>query len=220
MKEDRRKFVRSLVIPSLFILIVIAIKLIEVVFDLNFITFGIYPRELFGMLGIFTAPLIHSDFNHIVSNIFALLILGTSIEYFYCESSKPTLVGSYFLTGILVWVFARSSFHIGASGIVYSLASFLFFSGILKRDKRSFTLSLLVIFLYSGLVVGLFPIKEGISWESHLIGGIVGLIMAILFRKRDKFKRYIWETEVTSEDIRNLEISYTEGYQGEKKQFN
>lgn len=217
MKENRRKFTKSLVIPSLFILIVILIKLIEVIFNLNFITYGLYPRNLHGIFGIFTAPLIHSDFNHIISNVFPLFVLGTSIEYFYSESSKPTLIISYFLTGTLVWVFARPSFHVGASGIVYTLASFLFFRGVIKRDKRSITLSLLVIFLYSGLVIGLFPIKEGVSWESHLIGGIVGLILAVVFRKKDNFKKYDWETEDTIEDIRKLEVSYTKGYQGEKE---
>ncbi len=214
MTEEKTKFIRSLYIPVFFVVLITCIKIIEVIFNFNFIPLGLYPRTIHGLLGVITSPLIHSNFDHLYSNALPLLILGISINYFYQESSKKVFFISYFLTGFLVWIFARSSYHIGASGIVYALVSFLFFSGIIKKDKRSITLSLLVVFLYGGLAYGVFPIKEGISWESHLIGGIVGFIIAVIFRKKDIYKKYDWEDEMLDEDVKNLEVSYKKGYQG------
>ena len=214
MTEDKTKFIQSLYIPASFVLVVIVIKITESLLGISFIKLGLYPRTIPGSLGIITSPLLHSNIEHLFSNVIPLLVLGVSIEYFYLESSRKVFLISYFLTGFLVWAFARESYHIGASGVVYALVSFLFFSGILKRDKRSITLSLLVVFLYGGLVYGVFPTKEGISWESHLIGGIVGLVAAIVFRKKDVYILYNWDKEELKEDIRNLEISYKKGYQG------
>lgn len=218
MTEEKSKFIQSLYIPTSFVLIIIIVKIIESIFSISFINFGLYPRTIPGMLGIITSPLLHSNIDHLFSNILPLLVLGVSIEFFYPESSKKVFSISFVLTGILVWIFARESYHIGASGVAYALFSFLFFSGILKRDKKSITLSLLVVFLYGGLIYGIFPLKEGISWESHLIGLIVGLFAALFFRKKDIYKRYSWENEALEEDVRALEVSYKKGYQGKTEE--
>lgn len=218
MTKEKRKFFKSIILPATFILLIIVIKILEVIFELNFISLSLYPRNPKSLLGIITSPLIHKNFEHLFSNIFPLMFLGISINYFYKESSKKVFLISYIITGFFVWVFARESFHIGASGIVYALVSFLFFSGIIKKDKRSITLSLLVVFLYGGLIYGIFPIKEGVSWESHLIGGLVGMVTAIVYRKKDLYKKYNWEKEELRESIRDLEVSYKKGYQGETKE--
>ena len=217
MTEEKRKFIRCSILPSSFVLVILFIKTVELLFGISFITNGLYPRTVHGLLGIITSPLIHSNIDHMYSNVIPLLILGVSIEFFYQESSKKVFLFSYLFTGFFVWIFARGSYHVGASGIVYALVSFLFFSGIFKKDKRSITLSLLVIFLYGGLAYGIFPTKEGISWESHLIGGIIGMTIAYILRKKDIYKKYDWEEETTKEDVRNLEVSYKKGYQGESK---
>lgn len=218
MTEEKSKFIQSLLIPTSFVLFIIFVKAIESILGISLINFGLYPRTIYGLLGILTSPLLHSNIEHLFSNVFPLLVLGVSIEFFYTESSKKVFLISYVLTGILVWMFARESYHVGASGIAYALFSFLFFSGILKRDKRSITLSLLVVFLYGGLIYGIFPIKEGISWESHLIGLIVGLFTALIFRKKDIYKRYEWEDEILEENVRNLEVSYKKGYLGKTEE--
>ncbi|NOX64597.1 MAG: rhomboid family intramembrane serine protease [Chlorobi bacterium] len=217
MTEEKTKFIRSLYLPVSFVLLITIIKVVEVIFGYSFIPFGLYPRTLHGLLGIITSPLIHANFDHLYSNAIPLLVLGVSINYFYQESSKKVFLISYFLTETLVWIFARGSYHIGASGIVYALVSFLFFSGIIKKDKRAITLSLLVVFLYGGLAYGVFPVKEGISWESHLLGGLVGIFMAFLFKKKDIYKRYDWEDEELEEDVKNLEVSYKKGYQADSE---
>jgi membrane associated rhomboid family serine protease len=83
----------------------------------------------------------------------------------------------------LVWLFARPVYHVGASGIIYGLLGFLFFSGIFRRDNRSIAIALLITFLYGGLIWGVLPGARGISWESHLFGGISGIVIAFIFQK-------------------------------------
>ena len=104
---------------------------------------------------------------------------------------KKVFVICYFLTNVLVWLFARPSLHIGASGIVYGIAFFLIFYGFFKKDFKSLLISLIIIFFYGGLVYGLFPNQPGISWESHLIGAIVGGYTAMNFAQI-KSKRIFW----------------------------
>lgn len=208
MSEERKKFLDSLKMPVLFLFLILIVELAKYISNNSFVQLGILPREISGLVGILTAPLVHSNIEHLFSNAIPLLVLGTSIYYFYPESSKNVIPEVYLFTNIFVWFFARESYHIGASGIVYGLASFLFFSGVIKKDRRAITLALLTSFLYGGLVIGVFPIKEGVSWESHLFGFLVGLVLAVLFRKKDPFKKYDWEDEELEEDIRNIEISH------------
>ncbi len=208
MFEEKKKFLSSIKFPFLFLFFIISVEIIGYLFDFNFIQLGILPRKVFGLVGIFTAPIIHSSLEHLYSNAIPLFVLGTSIFYFYPTSSKQVVVIIYLLTNILVWIFARESYHIGASGIVYGLFSFLFFSGVFKKDKRAITLSVLTIFIYGGMAYGIFPTKEGISWESHLFGFITGIFTAYIFRKKDIYKKYDWEDEKLDVDVRELKISH------------
>ncbi len=208
MLEENRKFFNSIKFPVLFLFIVISLNITEFIFNINFIQFGILPRTAKGLVGILTAPLIHSNVKHLYSNAIPIFVLGTSIFYFYSQSSKKVLSIIYFLTNSLVWIFARESYHIGASGLVYGMFSFLFFSGIIRKDRRATTLSLLTIFIYGGIIYGIFPTKEGISWESHLFGFIAGIFVAYLFRKKDIYKKYDWEDEELDVDVRKLKISH------------
>jgi len=210
--EEKKKFRRALTPVLIFLALIWLIKIFEVVFDYKLVFLGLYPHKVSGLIGIFTAPLIHGDFNHLFSNSLPLLILGTTILYFYPASAKPVIAGVYLLPGIFVWFFGRASFHIGASGMLYGFVTFLFFSGVLKRDKRSVALSLIVTFLYGGLIWGVLPIKEGLSWEYHLFGAIWGIIFAIVYRKKDKFKQYDWEDEEDDVPPEKLEISYDKEY--------
>ena len=91
--------------------------------------FGIHPREWIGLPGILVAPLLHADFNHLLANSLPLLVLGTTIFHLYPYSAFRVLPAVYLGPGILVWLFARGGNHIGASGIVYGLVSFVFFAG-------------------------------------------------------------------------------------------
>lgn len=208
MSKEKKKFIASIKFPFLFLFIISILEIISAYFSLSFVQLGIHPREAAGLLGIFTAPLIHSNLEHLYSNAIPLFVLGTSIFYFYPTSSKKITIIVYIFTNVLVWIFARDSYHIGASGIVYGLFSFLFFSGVFRKDKRAITLSVLTIFLYGGMVYGIFPTKEGVSWESHLFGFIIGILTAYLFKEQDVYKKYDWEDEELDVNVRELKISH------------
>jgi len=168
-----------------FIVLLWLIKFLGSQLGTSFYYLGIYPHETRGLTGIITSPFIHNDYEHLFNNTIPIFVLGTAIFYFYSDIAFRVIGWSWLLTGLLVWIAGRESWHIGASGLIYSLASFLFFSGILRKDLRLMALSLLVVFLYGSMVWGMFPLIDiHVSWESHMLGAGAGLILAILYRKK------------------------------------
>lgn len=165
-----------------FVALLWLIKMVEWALAIDFGVFGIHPRTLEGTFGIITGPLIHGNFMHLLSNSFPLILLGVGIFYFYGPIAVPVFLWIYFMTGISVWAFARDAYHIGASGIVYGLVAFLFFSGLFRRDVRSIAIAFIVMFLYGGMFYGILPTDPGISWESHLLGSFTGIVCAFYFR--------------------------------------
>jgi len=202
-KESHQfKFSNStLAIPLYFVLLLWLIFWIEIKFGFNFNKYGIYPRTLIGLRGILFSPFIHSDIKHLFNNSIPLFVLLFSLIYFYKKVALKVFLYGVLLSGLLTWVIARKANHIGASGIIYLLFSFIFFSGIIRKNYRLIAVSLIVIFLYGSMVWYLFPVKEEISWEGHLSGFITGLIFAFIYRKTglQKFK-YNWEKENYEED--------------------
>ena len=172
------------VIPALLVVGLWMIYWFEIKFDFNFNKYGVYPRSFKGLRGVFLSPFIHSNTNHLFSNSIPLFVLLSSLFYFYREVALKILIFGTILSGFLTWAIARESYHIGASGIVYLLFSFVFFSGIIKKHYRLVALSLIIIFLYGSMIWYVLPIKEGISWEGHLSGFLIGLIFAFWYRKR------------------------------------
>ncbi len=210
------KFYYSVFIPLTFPVVMWMVYLISLSLNLDLGRMGILPRDMIGILGIISGPIVHANFSHLLSNTMPLLILGWAIFFFYSKVSYKSFIVIYVLTGLFVWLFARQVYHIGASGIVYGLVSFLFFSGIFRRDNKSIAIALIVTFLYGGIVWGVLPGQKGISWESHLFGGIAGIITAFIFRKIDPQKKYDWEDEEDDFDVDELEVSYDP----EKNKFN
>jgi membrane associated rhomboid family serine protease len=143
---------------------------------------GLFPRSVSGMKGLLFAPLLHGDWEHLFSNTLPLLALGWGLFYFYRKVAVFVFLIIYFIPNVLVWAFARPSYHIGASGIVYGLALFLFTGGLLRKNAGLMALSLLIALFYGSLIWGVLPVENGISWEAHLAGGVVGFICALLFK--------------------------------------
>jgi membrane associated rhomboid family serine protease len=179
---EYKRFILSLVPPAIILFLIWLVKIIEVVDGLDLYYFGIFPRRISGMLGIIVSPFIHANFNHLINNSVPFFFLLAAIFYFYQKVAWRVLFYSYLLTGVIVWFIARPSYHIGASGLVYSFASFLFVSGIVRRNINLLAISLLVIFLYGSMVWGIFPYRPDMSWESHLVGLTIGVMMAIYYR--------------------------------------
>ena len=203
-----KDLIKRLLIPLIFPLLLWLIQLVSYFFNINLYKLGVLPRNINGIIGIVTSPLIHGSFSHLISNTFPLIVLGLSIFYFYPKVAYKVFIIIYLGTETLVWIFAREVYHIGASGIIYGFISFVFFSGVFRKDNRSIALALVVVFLYGGLIWGVLPIQEGVSWESHLFGGIVGIISAFMFRKVDPPKQYEWEEEESDTPVEKLEVSY------------
>ena len=168
-------------VPLLFILGLWLIHSMVVIFNLNVAMYALVPRRTHGLAGILTSPLLHSDWGHLFNNSFPLFVTGSMMYFFYRKAALPALIIIYLLTGLAVWVFGHNGYHIGASGVAYGMVSFIFWSGIFRRNIESIILALIVVMLYSGMIVGVFPDEPGISWESHLFGAIMGLLTAILF---------------------------------------
>ncbi|MFO1412671.1 MAG: rhomboid family intramembrane serine protease [Burkholderiales bacterium] len=164
--------------------------------------FGVAPRTLPGLFGVLAAPLLHADFAHLLSNALPIAIAGTALLFLYPDSSRVVLPAIYLGPGVAVWLFGRESIHIGASGLVYGLVSYVFVAGLLRRDRRAIAASLLVAFLYGALVWGVLPIKVGVSWETHLAAAAIGVVLAFALRARDvpPRKRYSWEDEPAGAD--------------------
>lgn len=184
-QTEHMKFRYAVYIVISFVLLLWIVKAIEIAADISLASLGVLPRTLKGAIGIFTGPLIHGDIYHLISNTLPILMLGILLFYFYQKIAIEIFIWIYFVTGFWTWMIARNAYHIGASGIVYGLAAFLFFSGILRRSRPLMTVSGIIILLYGGMVYGIFPgaVSFNVSWESHLMGAIVGIILAFLFRK-------------------------------------
>ncbi len=196
MKEDKKRFYYSAIFPLFFLFILWTIKIAEVLLNVDLAFLGIFPLRAKGLIGIITAPLIHSDFGHLTANSVPILILGTGLFYFYNKVAFKVFFLSYLIANIWIWFGARQAYHIGASGLVYSFASFLFFSGMIQKNIRLMAISLLVVFLYGSMVWGVLPIQPHISWESHLMGAIAGMVLAFYYRELGpKRKKYSWEIE-------------------------
>ena len=165
------------------ILIIWVVFLIDNYYNLDLNRFGIIPRTKNGLVGIIASPFLHANMLHIVSNTIPLFILSLLTLIFYKRIASNVFIFSVIISGTLVWLFARPSIHIGASSLIYALASFLFFMGLFHRSFLSLIIGAGVAFLYGGLVWGVFPTNPYISWEGHLSGAIAGLLIAYTFRK-------------------------------------
>lgn len=171
----------ALRIPFLFIAALWGIHLLHQFMPLFFM--GIQPREIAGLPGILTAPLVHGSIGHLASNSVPLFVLLVMLMYFYRGIALKVTGMIWLLTGIAVWVLAKPAWHIGASGVIYGLVTFIFWSGVFRRSFRSIILAFIITVLYSGMVLGILPDdSKPISWESHLYGALVGIFVAFYYR--------------------------------------
>lgn len=179
-----RSIFGSSVVPFRVVFLMWLAFFLEYVYNWPLSYLGIHPRTVIGLVGIFTAPLIHGNLSHLISNTVPLIFLGSTLFFFYQRIGGAVFFRAYFWTNILVWLFARPANHIGASGVVYGLAFFLIFFGIFRRDMISILISVLTLLLYGGVFYGVLPTDPNVSWESHLAGALVGLTSAITFSSK------------------------------------
>ena len=214
MQDEQKRILRSLVIPGIFVFLMWLVKIFEVIFKTDLEVYGLTPLTWRGLPGILFAPLLHTNFSHLSANTLPFFFLGGLLFFFYRPIAWKIFCLIWFTTGLWVWFFARGdSVHVGASGVVYGLASFLFLSGILRRDSRLLAITLLIAFLYGGLVWGIFPQlfpHQPISWESHLMGLLAGIVLAVYYRNSGP-RREIYKWEDEEEGDENEEENNDEG---------
>lgn len=202
IEQNYFRFSNSVVVaPLLAVITIWSVYWIELRFQMNWNDYGVYPRTVQGIRGILFSPFIHASLEHLYNNTIPLAVLMASLFYFYRNIAARTLLLGIFFSGLLTWVIGRPSYHIGASGVIYFLASFIFFKGMITRYYRLVALSLMVVFIYGSLLWYIFPIKEGISWEGHLGGFLTGLALAYILKAPvPSSKKFAWEHEDYNEE--------------------
>jgi len=184
---EERSILGSAVVPLRVVFFMWLSFLLEFVYGWPLSNLGIQPRTLIGLVGIFTAPLVHGNLSHLISNTVPLIFLGTAMFYFYPRIAGKVFFRAYFWTNILVWLFVfRQGPHIGASGLVYGIAFFLIFFGLFRRDFLSILISVLTLLLYGGVFYGVLPTDPRVSWESHFAGALVGITSAVTFSSKKR----------------------------------
>lgn len=182
MSEEKKRFIYSLVFPGFFLLLLWTVKFFEISMELSFVEGGVYPRRWSGLQGILFSPMIHGDWKHLLDNSMPVLLLSVALFYFYRDIAYKIWGLIYFMGGILLWGVGREAYHIGASGLIYGLAAFLFLSGLIRRVRNLTAISLLVVFWYGSMVWGLLPFDFEVSFEAHITGGVSGVVLAIIYR--------------------------------------
>lgn len=197
MNDNQFKFSTSVVgLPVLFVLLLWIVYWIQIRFDFDFYKNGIYPRDFSGLQGVIFSPFIHENLDHLYNNSIPLLILLAAMPFFYPKQTFGVIVYGILLSGFITWLIGRSNFHIGASGLIYVLVSFIFFKGIQTKYYRLVALSLTVILVYGGMIWYVFPdVDQSISWEGHL-GGLIGGFLLTLYYKTPEYSKpiaYDWQ---------------------------
>lgn len=184
MKQDSHRILLTAVPPLLLLFMLYMIKLLETGTGWHFNHLGIYPMQARGLWGILCHPLLHADFKHLLANTVPLFVLSWCLFYFYRHIAYYIYIALWLGCGLLTFFLGQPGWHIGASGIIYGLAFFLFFSGILRKHIPLLAVSLLVVFLYGSIIWNMFPqfAKATTSWEGHLAGAITGTLCAVLFK--------------------------------------
>ncbi len=198
---ESKRLLLSAVIPATIVIAIVIVFLLQYTNIIVGYKLGIYPRQQSGLLGIALAPFLHSDWSHLLSNIVSLFILATGVFYFYRDLGILVLLVCWVVGGSLTWALGRDSFHIGASGLVYGLASFLFFSGVVRQNIQLLAVSLIVVIQYGSLVWGILPSLKEISFESHIYGGAAGFVLAIVLQnKGPRLPQNVWNRDFPDDD--------------------
>lgn len=209
-KQEIKEIIIAMMYPLLFVALLWIIYFASKHLPYNLALLGVHPLDVKGLIGIITAPLIHLDIGHIASNSTSLVVLGFGLCFLYKQKALPIFLFIYFASGLWGWFFARSGYHIGASGLIYGMFFFLITSAFLKREKRTIAFSLVITFLYGAIVWGFFPVffpEKNISWEIHTTGAVAGIIAAFYFKKEGP-QRPVPEDEPEDDDSDDDETAY------------
>lgn len=209
--NKRSSVIRALLVGLLVTLVPWLVFGYEQYYDVHLSEYGVLPRSLSHLYGIFTMPFLHADLQHILSNTPPLFILTSFLFYFYRRFFGWVFMYVYLLAGFWTWIIGRPDFHIGASGVIYGLTSYVFFSGVWSKNYRLSALSLLIVFLYGSIIWGIFPMEKHVSWEGHMSGFVAGFVLSIYYRKQlPGRKKYDWELADDKTEYVQVPVEETE----------
>ncbi|MGB3075504.1 MAG: rhomboid family intramembrane serine protease [Chitinophagales bacterium] len=204
-EEEKKRITVSMLIPLYFVSVLWLVYFTEYATGLDFSWLGILPRTFGGLGGIIFTPFLHGSFGHLLSNTVPLLVLGFGLIYFYRSIAYKVFLWIWFIDGFGVWILGRESYHIGASGLVYGMAAFLIFSGILRSNRRLLALSMAVVFVYGSLIWGMLPYIPDVSWEAHLFGFLAGVYFSVHYLRdgpaNDPLPEWMSETDDEKERL-------------------
>ncbi len=204
-KQERKKFFGSLVIPLIIVALMWLVKVFEASAGVSLSRWGLVPHSFNGLVGIITLPFLHSNWEHLLSNTIPILVLGTALYYCYPTLANRVLLITYLASGLITWCIGRpDTTHIGASALVYGLNLFLIVSGFIRGNRMLIVVSLIMVFLYGSFIWGMIPslaIPQNISWEGHLSGALIGVLLAIFLRKEGPQKEiHHWDEDDDDEN--------------------
>ncbi len=209
------KIVQAAIIPFILCALMIGVKLLEEHFDTSWYTFGLYPRRIQNLPGILFSPFLHGDYTHLINNVTGFFSLSFMLYFFFPRNGTKIMIWSFLITGMMGWIGSRTSYHIGASGWLYALASYLVFNGVFTKDNKTSVITLIVCLFYGSLIWGIFPMPESlrISWENHLFGALTGVFLAYQFPSiitKEQVK-YSWDKEAeVLNSIEGIEVDFEE----------
>lgn len=184
VQRNNIPILRLILVPLVISIIILACFLGQQEDIITTQLFGVLPRSSAGLFGILGSPLVHGDIEHLLGNLSVLFPLLILLQYVYKKEMLKVLIILWVFTGFFVWIFARPSLHIGASGVVYAIQTFLLVSGVVKRQAWMMAVGAVSIMLFGGgYVFGLLPVEPHVSWESHLLGAVTGVLAALALRK-------------------------------------
>ncbi len=196
-RRDRRRLLRALNASLAFVLVLVAVFSAQGHFDVS--AWAVQPWSWDGWRGLLAAPLLHGSPEHLATNAFSLLLLGTLAGVVYPRATLRALPLIWLGSGLGAWLLgAAGSHHLGASGLTHGLMFLLLVLGLLRRDRPAIAAAMIAFMLYGGMLLTILPREPGISWQAHLGGAVAGAVAAFLFRRLDPqapHKRYSWEDE-------------------------
>ena len=171
-----------ILLPLAILLLMWLVFYFERKYNIDLLVYGIFPRTFSGLIGVLASPFLHGDIDHLLNNSLAIAVLLAALRFFYRPICYKIVFFGIIFSGILTWTIGRETYHIGGSGLVYVLASFIFFKGLQSKNYRLVALSFAIILVYGGMIWFIFPdVQQGISWESHLSGFFVGMFFTKIF---------------------------------------